>query len=107
MARNLGQAVGVVTSADPDFDFAAALPGVEVASRPAVRTSTFENRYVAGRREQYIRAVAAPLDASAVPEPWRHVRTVLLAPLTNEVAAGVEDAFPDALRAATPQGWLR
>jgi sugar/nucleoside kinase (ribokinase family) len=107
MARNLGERVGVVTSAAADFDFAAALPGIQVASRPAGRTSTFENRYAGGRREQYIRAVAARLDAGAVPEAWRRARTVLLAPLTNEVSPGVEDAFPEALRAATPQGWLR
>lgn len=107
MARNLGERVGVVTSAAADFDFAAVLPGIQVANRPARQTSTFENRYVDGAREQYIRAVAEPLDGEAVPEAWRGARTVLLAPLTNEVQPGVEGAFPGAVRAATPQGWLR
>ena len=107
MARNLGASVGVVTSAAPDFDFAAALPGIQVANRPAGRTSTFENRYVGETRQQYVRAVAAPLDGAAVPDAWRHAGTVLLAPLTNEVREGTEDVFAGALRAATPQGWLR
>jgi 1D-myo-inositol 3-kinase len=107
MARNLGERVGLVTSSAGDFDYAAALPGVEVARVPSTSTSTFENIYVGSHRDQYIRAVAEPLDASAVPQRWRSARIVHLAPLTNEVRPGVEDAFPGALRAATPQGWLR
>jgi sugar/nucleoside kinase (ribokinase family) len=107
MARNLGERVGVVTSAAERFDFASVLPGVQVANRPADQTSTFENRYPGGRREQYVRAVAEPLDAGAVPTSWLGARTLLLAPLTNEVLGGVEELFPKGLRAATPQGWLR
>lgn len=107
MAHNLGEDVGVVTSAAPDFDFEAALPGIQVRVAPARQTSTFENIYTAGERKQYIRAVAAPLDAAAIPQDWRGAGIVHLAPLTNEVRAGVEQAFADALRAATPQGWLR
>jgi 1D-myo-inositol 3-kinase len=107
MARNLGERVGLVTSSGDDFDYASALPGIQVARVPASRTSTFENRYVGDRRHQYIRAVAEPLGADAVPAAWRVARIVHLAPLTNEVLPGVEDAFPAALRAATPQGWLR
>jgi 1D-myo-inositol 3-kinase len=107
MARNLGERVGLVTSSADDFDYAAALPGVEVARVQAGSTSTFENRYVGGHRQQYIRAVAEPLGAPAVPVHWRSARIVHLAPLTNEVLPGVEDVFTGALRAATPQGWLR
>jgi 1D-myo-inositol 3-kinase len=107
MARSLGERVGVVTSASDDFDFQAALPGVEVVRVPADETSTFENRYVGDTRIQYIRAVAAPLDASAVPEAWRSAEIAYLAPLTNEVAPGVEAAFPRSMVAAGPQGWLR
>lgn len=108
MARSLGQRVGLVTSAAEDFDFAKALPGVEVARVPAAHTSTFENRYVADRRDQYVRAAAAKLDASAVPPTWRGAEVAMLAPLTNEVTLGVEGAFDGStLLAATPQGWLR
>ncbi|HZR00160.1 MAG TPA: PfkB family carbohydrate kinase [Chloroflexota bacterium] len=107
MARSLGERVGVVTSASDDFDFQAALPGVEVVRVPAAETSTFENRYVGDTRIQYVRAVAAPLDASAVPAAWRSAEIAYLAPLTNEVAPGVESAFPKSMVAAGPQGWLR
>src|SRR5919199_5862698 len=107
MAANLGERVGVVTSAADDADFAAALPGIQIHRAPAANTSTFENRYVEGGRIQYIRAVADPLDAASVPAAWRGARTALLAPLTNEVMPGVEAAFPGAQLAATPQGWFR
>jgi sugar/nucleoside kinase (ribokinase family) len=107
MARNLGERVGLVTSSAGDFDYAAALPGVDVERVPSASTSTFENRYVGDRRHQYIRAVAEPLEAAAVPPAWRRAAIVHLAPLTNEVRPGVEDVFDGALRGATPQGWLR
>jgi sugar/nucleoside kinase (ribokinase family) len=107
MAANLGERVGVVTSAADDADFAAALPGIQIHRIPAPATSTFENRYVDGGRIQYIRAVAGPLDATSVPAAWRGATTALLAPLTNEVMPGVESAFAHAQLAATPQGWFR
>jgi hypothetical protein len=107
MARNLGEDVGIVTSAGPDFDFATALPDVQVSSTPAHATSTFENIYVDGERHQYIRAVASPLDAGVVPTAWRDAKILHLAPLTNEVRSDVEAVFPKSLCAATPQGWLR
>jgi sugar/nucleoside kinase (ribokinase family) len=107
MAHSLGENVGLVTSATDDFDFAAALPGVQVARVSSTATSTFENRYIGDRRDQYVRAAAAPLDAAAIPAAWRGAGIAMLAPFTNEVKPGVEDAFDGSLLAATPQGWLR
>ncbi|TAK23146.1 MAG: ribokinase [Chloroflexota bacterium] len=107
MAANLGARVGVVTSAATDYPFSAALPNVTIANRAADKSSTFENLYRDGVRTQYVRAVAEPLDASAIPADWTQASIALLAPLTNEVLPSVESAFPGALKAATPQGWLR
>ena len=107
MARNLGETVGVVTSARVDFDFASALPGIKVVNCPSKETTTFENRYVDGRRAQYIRAVADPISGKDVPIDWRKARTALFAPLANEVNADVGSTFIGTLCAATPQGWLR
>jgi hypothetical protein len=42
-----------------------------------------------------------------VPEAWHGAPIVLLAPLAREVAPALARAFPSALVAATPQGWLR
>jgi sugar/nucleoside kinase (ribokinase family) len=108
MARSLGRRVGLVTSAADDFDFERALPGVDVARVPAAHTSTFENRYIGDRRDQYVRAAAAKLAATDVPPTWRDAPIAMLAPFTNEVTPGVEAAFgANTLLAATPQGWLR
>jgi sugar/nucleoside kinase (ribokinase family) len=107
MARELGERVGIVTSASDDLDLTAELPGIAIHRLPSADTSTFDNQYRDGGRVQYIRAVADPLDADAVPPTWRDAEIALLAPLTNEVRPGVEQAFRRARLGATPQGWLR
>lgn len=107
MARNLGARVRVVTSVGADLDVATILTGIEARVVPSPTSSVFENIYEGTHRRQYIRSVARRLGAEAVPCEWRSPDIVLLAPLTNEVDPGVEDVFDGALRAATPQGWLR
>lgn len=107
-ARRLGCRVGVLTSAGPDLDVAAALPGIEVVVVPAGVTTTFENLYHDGRRRQFLRAVAAPILREHVPPSWRDARIVHLGPLAREFGPDLLDAFPGAqLRGLTPQGWLR
>ncbi len=107
MARNLGARVRVVTSVGADLDVATILTGIESRVVPSATSSVFENIYEGTHRRQYIRSVARRLGADSVPAEWRSPDVVLLAPLTNEVEPGVEDVFVGALRAATPQGWLR
>ena len=108
-AQRLGLRAGIVTSASPDLleRLPEALPGVALACIPAPESTTFENIYENGRRRQYLRGRAAPLGLSAVPDAWRGARIVLLGPLAREVAPDLAGAFPGALLAATPQGWLR
>ena len=106
-ARNLGRHVGVVTSCGDDIKLASVLQGVEVTSWPAEATTTFENVYLNGRREQYVRAVASPLRLEHIPQEWRDVPLVHLGPLVMEVASDLIDAFPRALIGVTPQGWMR
>ncbi len=106
-ALALGCRVAVVTSADPELDLAAPLSGSEVLRRPAEATTTFENIYVSSGREQFLHALAAPLDLDAVPCQWRQPDIVHLAPLVNECDPALADAFPGALLGVTPQGWMR
>lgn len=82
-------------------------PDVSVAAVPAAADTTFENIYVDGARRQHLRARAEPLTRAAIPEAWREAPVVLLAPLAQEIEPDVAGAFPGALLAATPQGWLR
>lgn len=109
-AARLGLRPAVVTSGPADLSaaLAAALPGVPLAVAPAPAATTFENVYDAhGARRQYLRGRAAPLAIADVPEAWCDARLVLLAPVAGEVDVGLARAFPAALVAATPQGWLR
>jgi 1D-myo-inositol 3-kinase len=108
-AQRLGLRAGIVTSASADLleRLPDALPGVALSCIPAAESTTFENIYENGRRRQYLRGRAAPLDLSAVPDAWHQARIVLLGPLAQEVTPAFACAFPGALLGATPQGWLR
>ena len=108
-AQRLGLRVGVVTSGPPDVlaALAAALPGVALATIPSAEATTFENIYSGGARRQLLRGRAAPLTLATLPQGWQRAALVLLAPLAREVEPALAGAFPGALVAVTPQGWLR
>jgi 1D-myo-inositol 3-kinase len=108
-AQRLGLRVAVLTSGPPDLLAAlrAALPGVALACLPAPDATTYENVYAGGMRTQYLRGRALPISTSDLPATWRDARIALLAPLAGEVEHALAAAFPRALVAATPQGWLR
>lgn len=107
-ARALGRKVGIVTSAGPDLALATVLPGVCLEVIPAPTTSTFENIYHEGHRQQWIRAVANPLGIAEIPEPWRNAPILHLAPLTGEFGPELVLALAGSnFVGVTPQGWLR
>lgn len=105
-AARLGLRAGVVTSASPYFSTLVDA-SVELHVKPASATTTFENIYTQGRREQHIRAVAAPLGLDDVPREWLGSPIVHLGPVAHEVAPELAMAFPQALLGVTPQGWFR
>lgn len=106
-ARNLGQRVAIVTSTAPDFDFRSRLDGVMVSVQDSPATTTFENLYSQGTRQQFLREVADRIHAQAIPTDWRQAAIVHLGPLVQEMDESLAELFPDALLAATPQGWMR
>ncbi|MFQ5593122.1 MAG: PfkB family carbohydrate kinase [Anaerolineae bacterium] len=107
-ARNLGLTVGIVTSFDSGFDPDSLLAGIEIAHIPAGETTTFQNIYHDGRREQYVHAVAAPIDPTAVPGTWRLSPVIHLGPLVNEIPDQILDVLDaQSLIGVTPQGWMR
>lgn len=106
-ARNLGQRVAVVTSATPDFDFRASLDGILVSVWDSPANTTFENLYSQGARQQFLRKVADRIRAEAIPSAWRQAAIVHLGPVAQEMDEALAELFPDALLAATPQGWMR
>lgn len=110
-ARNLGQRVAIVTSAATDFDIRSGLDGVQVHIQASPATTTFENVYSQGIRQQFLRGVADRIRANSIPSPWQQATIIHLGPLAQEVDESVagllHTANPDALLAATPQGWMR
>ena len=108
-AQRLGLRAAVLTSGPPDLLAALrdTLPGVALTCLPAPDATTYENVYAGGTRTQYLRGRAAPISARDLPAAWRDARIALLAPLASEVEHALASAFPRALVAATPQGWLR
>jgi 1D-myo-inositol 3-kinase len=107
-ARNLELAAGIVTSVDADLDFSSLLAGVEVVRRPSPVTTTFENIYHGHERQQYLRAVAAPISTEDVPVAWRSAPIIHLGPLAKEISPEIVDIFDaSSLIGVTPQGWMR
>ncbi len=107
-ALTLGRRVGVVTSVGPEFAPTQILPGAELVVRPAPTTTTFENVYRNGRRQQWLRSVAARLDLALITDTWRQAPIIHLAPLADEIGIEVVLGLHGSrLLGLTPQGWLR
>ncbi len=106
-ARNLGRQPGIVTRLAPDFVLPAALDGVTVHRINAAHTTTFHNIYHDGHRQQFLLAVAGPLEPNDIPHEWLATPIVHLGPLSRELDPRFAKLFPNALVGVTPQGWLR
>lgn len=104
-----GLRVGIVTSAQAADPLLESLRNHAVlAVKTAAATTTFENRYAPdGTREQFLHASAAPLSIDDVPQAWRGVPLVHLAPLAQEFDPSIATAFPQATVLLTPQGFMR
>ena len=106
-ARNLGLRTGAITSFADDFAVAQMLPGIQALRQPSPVTTTYQNIYINGHRQQYVRAVASEIDNALVPEEWKQARIVQLGPLVQEVRPDIVALFPHSLIGITPQGWMR
>ncbi len=104
----LGQKVAVVTSCAPDISPAEALPEAQWHVVPAGSTTTFENRYTAGGREQRVLETAITISAGHVPPSWREAPLVLLGPVIGDVDPDLGSVFPEtSIVGLCAQGWLR
>lgn len=104
-ARRLGLDTAMLTAA---AELPADLPAsLEITCIPSSRTSTFANRYTDRTRQQWVHAVAAPLDLGAMPAAWYAAPIVHLGPVLHECTPDMLLAFPQALIGVTPQGWMR
>lgn len=106
-AVRLGVRTAVLTSTSADFVPGSELNGADVHSLAAAQTTLFEHRWYGDRREQYVHALAGMITAADVPAALRSAPLVLFGPIAGELENGLLDAFPNAVRGATLQGWLR
>jgi sugar/nucleoside kinase (ribokinase family) len=106
-AHRLGLSAGLLTSHHEDFPLEQVPPAIEVVTVPAAQTTVFEHRSSDRGRRLNATSVAEHLTADHVPEDWRDAPLVLLAPVLDEVDAGLVTAFADATVGAAAQGWLR
>ena len=108
-AQRMGLNAAIVTAMDADFaaEVQAALPGIDIHTRPSPHTTTFQNIYTDAGRTQYLRAHAERLSRADVPAAWRSARIVHLGPIAQEFDPDMASGFEGSLLALTPQGWLR
>jgi sugar/nucleoside kinase (ribokinase family) len=106
-ARALGRCPGIITSAEPDYDFREALGSIPILLIPSQSTTTFENIYTPSGRRQLVHSVAETLGPEAVPSEWREPSIVHLGPVARELAPDLIHLFQDSLVGLTPQGWHR
>ncbi|MGQ9785847.1 MAG: PfkB family carbohydrate kinase [Anaerolineae bacterium] len=106
-ASRLGKQAAIVTSAAPDLVLPEDLKNIRCIVVPSEQTTTFRNIYVNGTRQQYIEALAHPIDAHYIPPAWHRAPLVHLGPLVGELDERMVHLFPNSLVIATPQGWFR
>lgn len=109
-AARLGYAVAVYTAIDPALDLSPLsylATGLVVCARSAPRNTTFYNRYLKGKRDQYLLARAPPLSPEGLPPAWRDSPLVLLGPVARELPPAWQALFPRSIVGGCLQGWLR
>lgn len=105
-ALRLDYTPGIVSACGPELDLGP-VAGLPLACAPSAVSTTFENLYRPSGREQFIRARAEPLTAAMIPAGWLSAPIVHLAPLAQEIGAGLLPALSGHFIGLTPQGWLR
>jgi 1D-myo-inositol 3-kinase len=106
-AQRLGKQAAIVTSAAADLVLPPTFDGIQVVRALSPVTTTFRNIYSDGARQQYVMAVANPIQPQAIPAAWRQAPLVHLGPLVGEVDEALVHQFAGARVIATPQGWFR
>lgn len=109
MASHLGMSTAVLTSLGEDFEFLTEFSNRHISLEivPAAKTTLFENKYSEGIRTQLLHARATTLEPIHLPTIWKEIPVVKFCLIADEVCQSFLNVFPNALKAATIQGWLR
>jgi hypothetical protein len=105
-AHALGRKVGILTAAASDLDLQP-LDELQILRIDSVESSTFQNRYMNGERQQHIIARADKLRFEMLPEVWSSVMLLHCGPVADEIEASFITSVSYEQLCLTPQGWLR
>lgn len=105
-AKAMGLSVGMVTSAGDDAPLQW-LNEVQIVNIATERSTIFENVKTEQGRRQTLYHQASPLMFDHIPQIWRDVPVVHLAPIAQEVDVALAGLFPSSWVGVTPQGWMR
>jgi sugar/nucleoside kinase (ribokinase family) len=105
-ARRFGLRVGILTSVSANTSLEA-LEGIPLLKVPSPHSTVFENLQTVNGRRQILHTQAAPITVESLPEVWRRVSIVHLAPVAQELPADCAQYFSTSLLGITPQGWMR
>ena len=111
LAKKMGAEITILTSVGDDFAFYDLFEkeGISIFNISAKETTVFENIYPedGSERIQYLHARAATILTKDIPNDLMVPDMVLFCPIADEVDLGLLEYFPDSLKMATIQGWLR
>lgn len=104
--KALGLRPGIVTSFADNLSLDE-LSTIPIIHLPSLHTTTFQNLYTPIGRVQILYHQAEKLDYYLIPQRWRNVPIVHLAPVAQEVEPNLVRHFQDSFIGITPQGWMR
>ncbi|HEU0072998.1 MAG TPA: PfkB family carbohydrate kinase [Dehalococcoidia bacterium] len=108
-ASRLGVDTAVVTACAGDIAPAALLPDVTWQVQKSEATTTFENIYHDGHRDQRLLARGQTIDLAALPVGWLDAQIISLTPLFHEIEPLTVTKLlrSGSLVGVAAQGWLR
>jgi sugar/nucleoside kinase (ribokinase family) len=105
-AQALGLRVGIVTAWGGEVPMEV-LDGIQIRIIPAKHSTTFENVYKPGGRDQFIHHTAPDLQFEDIPAIWLNTPIIHVGPIAREGKSLADGKFPSSMLGLTPQGWLR
>jgi len=109
IAKAWNKDVSILTSVGDDFAFHDEFTSRDISmyNVPATRTTCFQNIYQNGNRTQYLLARANTLVEKDIPKLVQETPVVLFGLIADEVDQTLLASFPNSLKGASIQGFLR
>ncbi len=104
-----GLETSVLTSFGKDFLFKDRFEelGIDLLNMPAEHTTVFQNTYLDNNRIQYLKSRAETITSAALASKNRDYDIVQFCPIADEIASDLFTIFPESLKVASIQGFLR